>query len=52
MPLEEYLDEVMTLLDAQPDAKEIVVERAKFFRDAEAKGRYDDVLAMLSGVGA
>ena len=52
MPLEEYLDEVMALLDAQPAAQEIVVERAQFFRRAEAEGRYDDTLAMLSGVGA
>lgn len=52
MPLEGYLDEFMALLDAQPGAEEIVVERAKFFRDAEAEGRYDDVLAMLIGVGA
>jgi uncharacterized oxidoreductase len=52
MPLEEYLDEVMALFDAQPGAEEIVVERAKFLRDAEAEGRYDDTLAMLSGVGA
>lgn len=52
MPLEEYLDEVMALFGAQLGAEELVVERAKFFRDAEAEGRYDDTLAMLSGVGA
>lgn len=52
MPLEDYLDEVMALLDAQPAAEEIVVERAKLLRHAEAEGRYDDVLAMLSGAGA
>lgn len=52
MPLEEFLLETMTLLNARPDAKEIVVERAKFLRDAEAEGRYENVLDMLSGVGA
>lgn len=52
MPLEDYLDEVMALFDAQPAAEEIVVEGAKFFRRAQAEGRYDDVLAMLSGSGA
>jgi uncharacterized oxidoreductase len=52
MPLDEFLTETLTLLDAQPDAKEIVVERAKFVRYAEANGNYDQVLAMLSGVGA
>ena len=52
MPLEEYLDEFMAALAAQPAAEEIVVERAKFFRHAEAEGRYGDVLEMLSGIGA
>jgi hypothetical protein len=36
------------LLAREPDAKELVVERARFLRDAEASGSYDDVLAMLS----
>ncbi|GAA3312914.1 SDR family oxidoreductase [Arthrobacter ramosus] len=52
MPLDEFLLETMALLNARPDAKEIVVERAKFLRDAEAEGRYENVLDMLSGVGA
>lgn len=52
MPLEEFLLETMTLLNARPDAKEIVGERAKFLRDAEAEGRYENALEMLSGVGA
>lgn len=50
MPLDEFLTETMTLLGTHPDAKEIVVERAKFVRHAEANGNYDQVLAMLSGV--
>jgi hypothetical protein len=36
-------------LGDQPDAKELVVERARFVRDAEANGTYDSVLARLSG---
>jgi uncharacterized oxidoreductase len=48
MPLDEFLTETLTLLDAHPDAKENVVERAKFARDAEANGTYDQVLTMLS----
>ncbi len=50
MPLDEYLDETMALLEAQPDAHEILVERVKFLRNAEAEGRYDAVLARLSGL--
>lgn len=48
MPLEEYLSEVMTLLETQPDATEILVERVKFLRDAEVSGTYDQVLGLLS----
>ncbi|XVQ14531.1 SDR family oxidoreductase [Spirillospora sp. CA-255316] len=52
MPLDEFLTETLTLLDAQPDAKEIVVESAKFARHAEANGTYDQVLTMLSSFKA
>lgn len=48
MPLEDFLSETLTLLRTNPDANEIVVERARFVRDAEANGTYADVLAMLS----
>ena len=48
MPLEEFLDESVSLFETQPDAHEILVERVKFLRNAEIEGRYDDVLAMLS----
>lgn len=50
MPLDDFLTETLDLLREQPDAKELVVERARFVRDAEANGSYDSVLAMLSGV--
>ncbi|MGA5449095.1 SDR family oxidoreductase [Streptomyces umbrinus] len=50
MPLDDFLDETLALLHDHPDAKEIVVERAKFVRHAEANGTYDDVLTMLAGV--
>jgi uncharacterized oxidoreductase len=48
MPLEDFLTETLDLLREKPDAKELVVERASFIRDAEANGSYDNVLAMLS----
>ncbi len=50
MPLEDFLTETMDLLAATPDAKEIVVERARFIRDAQANGNYDDVLAMFTSI--
>ncbi|MGW2382870.1 SDR family oxidoreductase [Streptomyces sp. NPDC001658] len=49
MPLDDFLTEALDLLREKPDAKEIVVERARFLRDAQANGSYDEVLAMISG---
>ena len=43
MPLDEFVTETMTLLQTQPEADEIVVERAKRFRFAERDGAYDDI---------
>ncbi|MFE2210419.1 SDR family NAD(P)-dependent oxidoreductase [Streptomyces canus] len=51
MPLDDFLTETLDLLRDQPDAKENIVEQARFVRDAEANGTYDDVLAMLSKIG-
>jgi short-subunit dehydrogenase involved in D-alanine esterification of teichoic acids len=48
MPLEDFIAEVMSLLEAQPDAKEIQVERVKFLRYGEARGDYDTVVATLN----
>ncbi|MGV0772913.1 SDR family NAD(P)-dependent oxidoreductase [Mycobacterium syngnathidarum] len=48
MPLDDFLAEIFDLLRKTPDANELVVERARFFRDAQANGSYDSVLAMLS----
>ncbi|MFI1390429.1 SDR family oxidoreductase [Streptomyces griseoaurantiacus] len=45
MPLEEFLTEVMDLLRTRPDAEQILVERVKWQRNAEAEGRYQDVLS-------
>ncbi len=40
MPLDEYVNETMALLQSQPEAKEILVERVKPLRFAE-RGDYD-----------
>src|SRR5216684_4167431 len=47
-PLDEFVAEVAALLQAQPDAKEIQVERVKFLRYGEARGDYDQVVATLN----
>jgi uncharacterized oxidoreductase len=48
MPVDEFLDETMSILASQPDADEILVDRVNFLRFAEREGRHDDVLAILS----
>jgi uncharacterized oxidoreductase len=50
MPLDEFVDEVMGLLETEPDAKEIQVERVKFLRYAEVRGDYDKVVATLNAL--
>ncbi|WP_223694948.1 SDR family oxidoreductase [Leifsonia poae] len=48
VPLDEFIAEVVSLFDTQPDAKEILVERVKFLRFGEARGDYDEVVAALN----
>ncbi|HTX86183.1 MAG TPA: SDR family NAD(P)-dependent oxidoreductase [Streptosporangiaceae bacterium] len=48
MPLEEFATEVVALLESQPDAREIQVERVKFLRYGEARGDYDQVVQTLN----
>ncbi|GLV75548.1 SDR family oxidoreductase [Streptomyces hygroscopicus] len=48
MPLDEFVAEVIALLEAEPDAKEIQVERVKFLRHGEARGDYDQVVRTLN----
>ncbi|WP_152631066.1 SDR family NAD(P)-dependent oxidoreductase [Agreia bicolorata] len=49
MPVDEFLDETMSILESNPDATEILVDRVRFLRFAEAEGRFDNVLSLLSG---
>jgi short-subunit dehydrogenase involved in D-alanine esterification of teichoic acids len=48
MPLAEFVDEVMSIIETQPDAREIQVERVKFLRYGEARGDYDQVVTALN----
>jgi short-subunit dehydrogenase involved in D-alanine esterification of teichoic acids len=48
MPLDEFIAEAMKLLETEPGAKEIQVERVKFLRYGEARGDYDQVVATLN----
>jgi short-subunit dehydrogenase involved in D-alanine esterification of teichoic acids len=48
MPLDAFISEVVGLIEAEPDASEIQVENVKFLRYGEARGDYDQVVAMLN----
>ncbi len=48
MPLDEFADEVMGLIESQPDATEILVERVKFLRFAEVEGRYAESVRAIN----
>jgi uncharacterized oxidoreductase len=49
MPLDDFVTEIMSLLESQPDAPQILVERVKRQRFAEATGTYDEVFTMQAG---
>jgi len=48
MPLEAFVDEVIGLIETQPDATEIQVENVKFLRYGEARGDYSHVVETLN----
>ncbi len=48
MPLKDYISETVQLLKTSPDATEIIVERVKPLRFAEASGGYENVFRMIN----
>jgi uncharacterized oxidoreductase len=48
MPLAEFMDEAMSLLQRSATPREILVERVHALRWAERDGRFDQMVAMLS----
>jgi uncharacterized oxidoreductase len=48
MPLDDFVSEVMEILETQPRVTEIQVERVKFLRYGEVHGEYDEVVAALN----
>ena len=49
MPLDEFIRESTALFATDGSAPEILVERVKLQRDAEARGDHDKVFAMING---
>ncbi|HCS60377.1 MAG TPA: oxidoreductase [Microbacterium sp.] len=50
MPLGDYIDETMSILETQPDVTEVQVERVKFLRYGEARGDQAQVIRALNGL--
>ncbi len=48
MPLDDFVAEVLHLVETQPAATEIQVENVKFLRYGEARGDYDQVVATIN----
>jgi short-subunit dehydrogenase involved in D-alanine esterification of teichoic acids len=48
MPLDEFVTEVMGIIESSPDVTEIQVENVKFLRYGEARGDYPQVVATLN----
>lgn len=48
LPLADFVEEVMSLIETHPEASEILVERVKFLRYGEARGDYPQVLAAIN----
>jgi uncharacterized oxidoreductase len=48
MPLDDFVDETMALIEAQPDAHEILVENVKLLRFGEVRGDYPQTVATLN----
>ncbi|AMJ63598.1 SDR family oxidoreductase [Bosea sp. PAMC 26642] len=48
MPLADFIAEVMTILETQPDAEEVIVERCKPLRFAEQNGNLAAVFGMVN----
>lgn len=48
MPLDEFIAEVVEIIETQPAVREIQVENVKFLRYGEARGDYDTVVEALN----
>jgi len=52
LPLKDFTDEIMALLQTQPTPAEILVEGVKFLRNAEAEHRFDATVTQLNARAA
>jgi uncharacterized oxidoreductase len=52
LPLDAFADEAMTLLAEEPTPPEILVERVRFLRFAEAEGRFQETMQQVNQFAA
>lgn len=50
VPLDDFIAEVLQLIETQPDATEIHTDVVKYLRFAEVRGDYADVVAAVNGL--
>jgi uncharacterized oxidoreductase len=48
LPLDDFADEVMTILETRPDVTEVLVDAVGMLRFAEVEGRYAETVAALN----
>lgn len=48
MPLQDFVEEVITLIGTQPDATQVLVENVLPLRWSEARGRYAETVALIN----
>ena len=52
LPLGDFADEAMTILNQDPTPREVLVDRVKFQRFAEVEGRFDESVIKLNTMAA
>ncbi len=52
MPLRDFIDETMRIIETSPDAEEICVENVKAFRFAEANGAHQNIFNHFNEIAA
>lgn len=52
LPLDAFIDEVMDLFARTPTPSEILVDRVRLLRDAEAEARFDETLTTINTLAA
>ncbi|HEY0249478.1 MAG TPA: SDR family NAD(P)-dependent oxidoreductase [Gryllotalpicola sp.] len=48
LTVDDYIDEVVTILETQPDVTEVLVEGVKWMRYAEVNGNYDELVTTMN----